>query len=67
MINEELEPTKYKVIFEGCGHQAIMTAQQLLNPSRQTFDGSKSHKEDEYLWWSCLKEEQGEEEGFRSA
>jgi hypothetical protein len=60
MTNEELEPTKYKVIFEGCQHCHIMTAQELLNPSRQMYDdGSATYKSDYYLCWSCLREEHG--------
>jgi hypothetical protein len=58
MTNEELEPTKYKVIFEGCQHCYIMTAQELLNPSKQMYDdGSATSKSDYYLCWSCLNEE----------
>ena len=58
MTNEELEPTKYKVIFEGCQHCYIMTAQELLNPSKQMYDnGSATSNSDYYLCWSCLKEE----------
>ncbi|MDQ3852728.1 MAG: hypothetical protein M3299_07840 [Thermoproteota archaeon] len=57
MTNEELEPTKYKVIFEECQHCHIMTAQELLNPSKQMYDGSATYKSDYYLCWSCLREE----------
>jgi hypothetical protein len=59
MTNEEQEPTKYKVIFEGCQHSHIMTAQELLNPSKQMNSGSATYKSDYYLCWSCLMEERG--------
>ncbi len=57
MTDEGLEPTKYQVIFEGCKHCHIMTAQELLNPSKQMYDDSATYKSDYYLCWSCLREE----------
>ncbi len=60
MASEEQEPTKYRVIFEGCQHTCIMTAQELLNPSRQLYDDSGApYKSDYYLCFACLREEKG--------
>jgi hypothetical protein len=60
MASEEQEPTKYRVIFEGCEHTCIMTAQELLNPSRQLYDDSGApYKSDYYLCFACLREEKG--------
>lgn len=59
MTDEEQEPTKWKIIFEGCNHQTTMSTQELLNPSRQTYDDSTNHKEDYYLCWDCLFEKKG--------
>jgi hypothetical protein len=35
---------KYRVIFQGCNHERIMTDEELSRPSRQVFDGSTSDK-----------------------
>jgi hypothetical protein len=59
MTNEEQEPTKWKIIFQGCNHETTMSTQELLNPSRQMYDRSTNHKEDYYLCWDCLHEEKG--------
>jgi hypothetical protein len=59
MTNEELEPTKWKITFEDCNHQAIMSTQELLNPSKQIHDRSTNSKEDYYLCWDCLGEKKG--------
>ena len=59
MTNERQEPTKWKIIFEGCNHQTTMSTQGLLNPSRQMYDGGTNHKEDFYLCWDCLHEKEG--------
>jgi len=59
MTNGELEPTKWKITFEDCNHQAIMSTQELLNPSKQIHDRSTNSKEDYYLCWDCLGEKKG--------
>jgi hypothetical protein len=50
MTSEEQEPTKYKVMFEGCQHNCIMTAQELLNPSRQVYDGSSATYKSDFTY-----------------
>jgi hypothetical protein len=59
MVDEEQEPTKYKVIFQGCQHTCIMTAQELLNPSRQVDNSNASYNSDYYLCWDCVYDRPG--------
>jgi len=59
MTNEELEPTKWKITFEDCNHQATMSTQEFLNPSKQIYDRSTKSKDDYYLCWDCLAEKKG--------
>ena len=45
----------YKIIFAGCNHTAIKTADDLKNPYRH----SKLTNTPVMLCWSCLREEKG--------
>jgi hypothetical protein len=49
----ELSPNKWRVIFAGCNHEAILTDKQLHEPIETQFDPVSMHKENMYVCPGC--------------
>jgi len=50
---------KYRVIFSGCQHSAILTDKQLANPPIEEYDGSSTYKESFYFCEDCYNNKPG--------
>jgi hypothetical protein len=47
------EPAKYRMIFPGCNHQAVMSEEELHYPIEQQFDPATRTKENVHVCPSC--------------
>jgi hypothetical protein len=56
---EQQQPPKWKVIFSGCNHSAIMSEMELANPIETQFNPEKLLKEDVYVCPRCANGERG--------
>ncbi|HEU4444243.1 MAG TPA: hypothetical protein VFR94_06190 [Nitrososphaeraceae archaeon] len=46
---QQREPVKYRVVFSGCNHQAIMSDKELHNPVETQFNPATLHKENVFV------------------